>query len=121
MPIVNVKGFKAPLARKVHVVGLVIMLPEVGHVRPKLGAAKHPEMVPTSAGAKPLPDTVTTVPTAPDLGLREIVGPVTVKGAEPQSPAAQPEPPFTVIVYGPGVVLATTNDAETLPPEIEHV
>jgi len=74
---VNVNADNAPPAEKTHEPGLVIMLPEVGLVRPKLGAAKQPEIVPASAAAKLLPDTVTTVPTGPDEGLREIVGPVT--------------------------------------------
>ena len=77
MPMVNVKDDNAPPAEKVHLAGLVIMLPEVGLVRPKLGEAKQPVIEPASAAAKLLPDTVTTVPTAPDEGFREIVGPVT--------------------------------------------
>ena len=72
----NVNEDNAPPAEKVHEAGLVIMLPEVGLVRPKLGAAKQPVRVPTSAGAKPLPETVTTVPTAPDDGVSLIVGEV---------------------------------------------
>jgi len=74
---VNVNADNAPPAEKMHEPGLVTMLPEVGLVRPKLGAAKQPEIVPASAAAKPLPETVTTVPTGPEVGLREIVGPVT--------------------------------------------
>ena len=83
LPTVNVNEESAPPAEKVHEVGLVTMLPEVGLVRPKLGAAKQPVRVPTSAGAKPLPDTVTTVPTGPDEGVSLIVGEVltTVKAA----------------------------------------
>jgi len=73
---VNVNDDNAPPAEKVHEAGLLTMLPEVGLVRPKLGAAKQPEIVPASAGAKPLPDTVTTVPTAPDDGVSLIVGEV---------------------------------------------
>jgi len=76
VPTVKVNDDKAPPAEKVQVVGFVTMLPEVGLVRPKLGAAKQPEIGPTSAGAKPLPDTVTTVPTAPDDGESLIVGEV---------------------------------------------
>ena len=70
----NVNDDNAPPAEKVHEAGLLTMLPEVGLVRPKLGAAKQPVMVPTSAGAKLLPDIVTTVPTAPDDGVSLIVG-----------------------------------------------
>jgi len=79
----NVNDDNAPPAEKMHEPGLVTMLPEVGLVRPKLGAAKQPVMVPTSAGAKPLPDTVTIVPTGPDDGVSLIVGEVlaTVKAA----------------------------------------
>ena len=79
----NVNDDNAPPAEKLHEVGLVTMLPEVGLVRPKLGAAKQPEIVPASAGANPLPDTVTTVPTGPDDGVSLIVGEVltTVKVA----------------------------------------
>ena len=72
----NVNDDNAPPAEKMHDAGLEIMLPEVGLVRPKLGAAKQPEIVPTSAAAKPLPETVTTVPTAPDDGVSLIVGEV---------------------------------------------
>ena len=77
MPTVNVNDDNAPPAEKVHEAGLEIMLPEVGLVRPKFGAAKQPEIVPASAAAKLLPDTATTVPKGPDEGFREIVGPVT--------------------------------------------
>ena len=73
----NVNEDNAPPAEKVHEARMVTMLPEVGLVRPKLGAAKQPVIEPASPTAKPLPDTVTTVPTAPDEGFREIVGPVT--------------------------------------------
>ena len=74
----NVNDDNAPPAENVHEAGLVIMLPEVGLVRPKLGGAKQNRMVLASAGAKPLPDTVTTVPIGPDVGLSEIVGEVLV-------------------------------------------
>ena len=90
MPMVNVNDDNAPPAEKVHEARVVTMLPEVGLVRPKLGAAKQPEIVPASAAAKLLPDTVTTVPTAPDDGLREIVGPVTENVACATSPAGSP-------------------------------
>jgi len=73
---VNVNADNAPPAEKVQVVGFVTMLPEVGLVRPKLGDAKQPEIGPASAAAKPLPETVTTVPTAPDDGVSLIVGEV---------------------------------------------
>ena len=83
LPTVKVNADNAPAAENVHEVGLVTMLPEVGLVRPKLGAAKQPVRVPISAGAKPLPETVTTVPTGPDDGVSLIVGEVltTVKAA----------------------------------------
>jgi len=103
---VNVNADNAPPAEKVQVVGFVTMLPEVGLVRPKLGDAKQPEIGPASAAAKPLPETVTTVPTAPDLGLREIVGPVTVKVACPISPTGSPS---TCITYAPGATLPIVN------------
>jgi len=89
---VNVNEDSAPPAEKVHEARMVTMLPEVGLVRPKLGAAKQPEIVPASAGANPLPDTVTTVPTGPDDGESLIDGEVlvTVKVACAVSPTGSP-------------------------------
>ena len=92
MPTVNVNGFNPPVAVNVHAVGDVIMLADEGLVRPKLGEVKHPLRVPTSAGAKPLPDTVTTAPTCPEVGLSESTGAalVTVRVAWATSPVGSP-------------------------------
>ena len=78
-----------------------------------------------SPGDQPEPETVIGAPMCCGVdGLRTRVGMrgLTVKEAEPQSPAAQPEPPSTVMVYGPGdgEGTATRKDPETLPLEIEH-
>jgi len=76
-----------------------------------------------SLGDQPEPETVTAAPMCcgvEGLSTRVGVRGLTVKEAEPQSPAAQPEPPFTVMVYGPGDVTVTRKDPETLPLEIEH-
>jgi hypothetical protein len=68
--------------------------------------------VPASAGAKPLPVTVTTVLTGPELGKRAIVGVglVTVNTAWARSPVL----PVTVIVYAWGATLATVKLAELI-------
>ena len=74
----KLKAVNSPLAEKVHEPELVITPVEVGLVRPNGGDTVHGEIGPTSAGAKPLPDTVTTVPTGPDVGLTMIDGRVLV-------------------------------------------
>jgi len=43
--------------------------------------------------------------------------PVTVNVVEAESPAD----PITVIVYTPAATLATINEPDSVPPEIEHV
>jgi hypothetical protein len=79
-----------------------------------------PEIVhEVSLAANPLPLTVTTVPSGPELGVREIEGPVTVNVAEPESPSGVP---LTVIVYGPAATLPTVKLVPALiaPPVIPH-
>ena len=78
---VNVNWFSAPPAVNVHAVAAVITLLEVGLEIPKLGGEVQDARVPASAGEKPVPDTVTVVPTAPEVGLREIVGVMTMNVA----------------------------------------
>ena len=64
----NVNAFNAPLAVKMHVPAPVTT-PGVG-----LESGPQPAKLPKSAGAKPLPETVTVVPTGPDVGLSVILG-----------------------------------------------
>jgi hypothetical protein len=84
LPTVNVKGDNTPLLRKTQVPGVVIIA-GVG-----LEICGQAAKVPASVDAKLLPDTVTTVPTGPDDGVKVIVGPVTVKVVWPISPAPNP-------------------------------
>jgi hypothetical protein len=58
-----------------------------------------------SVNANPLPETVTTVLSGPEAGLRAICGPVTTKLAEAISPVL----PLTDIVYVPGVAVPATT------------
>ena len=80
-------------AVNVHVPAAVTMLVEVGLEIP-YGGAEVPQLGPidTSPGAKPLPETVTTVPTGPEIGLSIIVGEVlvTVNVAWATSPTGSP-------------------------------
>ncbi len=73
----NVKSDNTPLAENVHEVAVLIILAEVGLEIP-YGEVVYGEVqegiVPTSAGANPLPETVTTVPTAPNVGFNVILG-----------------------------------------------
>ena len=71
----KVKALNAPPAEKAHEPGPLITVVEVGLEMPKIPEVQE-GIVPASAGAKPLPDTVTTVPTGPELGLSMIVGEV---------------------------------------------
>jgi len=102
---VNVNGFNPPVAVNVHDVGDEIMLAEVGLEIPK-PPETQPEIVPTSAGAKPVPDTVTTVPIGPEVGPRVIVGPLTVNVACATSPAGSP---LIWMMYGPAGTVPTVN------------
>jgi hypothetical protein len=78
LPTVNVKGDNTPLLRNVHAPGVPDAITAgVGLEIWEQGATK----LPASGTAKPLPDTVTTVPTGPDDGVTVIVGPVTVNVA----------------------------------------
>ena len=76
VPTVNLNESKTPLGVNVHAstdvrtAGVELEIWEQGAVK-----------VPASVDAKLLPDTATTVPAGPDVGLRVIVGPVTVKTA----------------------------------------
>jgi len=68
---VNVKAFKTPPEVNVHAPGVPAEItPGVGLEIWGQGAAKAL----ASAGAKPLPVTVTIVPTGPEVGLSLIVG-----------------------------------------------
>ncbi len=73
----NVKSDNTPPAENVHEVAVLIILAEVGLEIP-YGGEEQEEIVLASAGANPLPETVTTVPTAPDVGLNAIVGEVLI-------------------------------------------
>ena len=76
-----------------------------------------------SLRAQPEPDTVICVPICcGEGGLKITVGimGLTKNVAEAQSPMAQPAWPTISIVYVPETVLATVNDADTLPLVIEH-
>jgi hypothetical protein len=75
VPTVNVNGLKTPLALKAHV------WTDVSMAGVELESGPQPAKLPKSADAKPLPETVTTVPTGPEDGFSVIVGPVTVKTA----------------------------------------
>jgi hypothetical protein len=71
LPTLNENAFNTPLLVKVQAPGLPALI--TGGVGLEIwgqGATK----LPASAGAKPLPDTVTIVPTGPDVGRSEIVG-----------------------------------------------
>ena len=74
-----------------------------------------------SLEGKPEPETETVDPAGPEVGLSAIDGgePVTVKAAEAESPTGLP---VTVIMDAPEPAsLATTNDADKAPPEIEQL
>jgi hypothetical protein len=58
------------------------------------------------------------VPGGPELGVRVIVGPIIVNVAEAVSAAGFP---VAVITYEPAGMLATTNEAVSMPPDTEHV
>jgi hypothetical protein len=75
-PTVNVKGDNTPVAENVHAPAAVITA-GVGLEICGQGAKK----LPASEESKPLPLTVTTVPSGPDVGLSVIEGPVTVNKA----------------------------------------
>jgi hypothetical protein len=71
-----------------------------------------------SLAANPLPLTVTTVPSGPELGVREIGKPAKLNVAEPESRVL----PISTTVYVPGGwPPATVNDAEiTCPSDMLH-
>ena len=71
----KLKAVNSPLAEKVHEPGPLITVVDVGLEIPYGGAVQE-EIVPASPVANPLPETVTTVPTAPAVGLSMIVGEV---------------------------------------------
>jgi len=68
----NVNASNAPPLVKVHVAGAKITLVDVGLDIPKSGDAWQLVIGPASPTAKPLPDTVTTVPMGPELGVSMI-------------------------------------------------
>ena len=70
----KLKAANSPVAMKVHEPGSLITVVEVGLEIPYGGAVLQGEIFPASPIAKPLPETVTTVPTGPDVGLTEMVG-----------------------------------------------
>jgi len=66
----------------------------------------------------PEPEIRTVVPIAPELGVRDMVGLRTVNVPDTVFGLTTPVPlPVTVIVYGPGLVLATTK----LPVKVNGV
>ena len=67
-PTVKLEAVNVPEAVTVH----------AGAVATTAGVIVH---APASAVEKPLPESVTTIPTRPDVGLSEIVGPKTVNVA----------------------------------------
>jgi hypothetical protein len=67
-----------------------------------------------SARLKPDPDTVTTVPTGPEVGESTIT--MTVKDAL----ALSPDDPVTVTVYVPLPVPETVKEPDTTPAETVH-
>jgi hypothetical protein len=73
----NVNGCSTPVDKNVHVSDNVTTLAEVGLEIP-YGEWRQLVIGPTSAGAKPVPDTVTVVPIGPEVGLSEILGAVAV-------------------------------------------
>jgi hypothetical protein len=73
----NVNADNTPLAENVHVSDNVTTLVEVGLEIP-YGGLRQLVIGPTSAGAKPVPETVTVVPIGPEVGLSEILGAVDV-------------------------------------------
>ena len=115
----KLKALNSPVAEKMHDVGLVITLVEVGLVRPN-GGSVQPEIVPASPVANPLPETVTTVPTGPELGLTMIEGEVlvTMNVAWPTSPTGLPS---TWITYGPVATLSTVKLKAVNSPLAEKV
>ena len=75
-----------------------------------------------SEGLKPVPETVTVVPSGPKVGLSGLIVAVfsTVKDAEAESPITLP---VALTLYGPTVaVLLTVNvqPPEIVPPESPH-
>jgi hypothetical protein len=73
-------------------------------IRPVGLDAKVHAVSPVAPNANPLPETVTTLLSGPEPGLKAIVGPVTIKFAEPISPLI----PLTETLYVPGVALLAT-------------
>ena len=67
---------------------------------------------------KPDPDTVTIDPACAESGLNAIDALLTTKVAEAES---LPGLPVAVIVYVPGVMEVTLNDADKVPLEIEQL
>jgi len=88
---VKLKAESTPPAENVHEAGPEITVVDVGLEIPNVPEIQE-GMVIASAGAKPLPETVTTVPSGPDVGLSVIVGkvPVTVSVAWATSPTGSP-------------------------------
>ena len=70
MPTVNVKGANTPVLRNVHALGeRAVITAGVGLEIWGQGAAKGK----ASPGAKPLPETVTIVPSGPEVGLSGVI------------------------------------------------
>ena len=95
----KLKGKSLPVVVKVHEAELEIIF-EVG-----LERGLHEVEVPASPGAKPPPETVTTVPEGPDAGLSLMLGAVlvTVNTANKVCPLVA----VMVTWYAPGVTLLT--------------
>jgi len=112
VPTVNVKAVNTPVFRNVHKPGVPAEITAgVGLEICGQGGPKAP----ISAGANPLPVTVTTVPTGPEVGLSLIVGAeaVTVNVASAISPTVIP---VTKMKYGPGRTVPTVNLNESKTP-----
>lgn len=106
----NVKAEITPLAKNVQAPAAVIMFVEVGLEIPNDGGEVHIGIVlGASAGAKPLPETVTIVPTGPEEGFRVIVGTGAVTKIDAE--AERVGKSCTVTEYKPGATLAITNEA----------
>jgi hypothetical protein len=111
VPTVNANGVKTPPEVNVHA---PIDVSIAGTVLEIWGQGAANDLA--SAAAKLLPETVTSVPTGPNVGVNVIVGPVTVNTASAISPTVKP---VTSMTYEPGGTLPTLNEnGSRTPPEV---
>jgi hypothetical protein len=100
-------------ALTVNVVPVREPVPEIVHTAPTaimfVGVLEIDLHGPASAVKNPEPEIVTAVPTGPELGVKVMAGPVTMKLAVAKSPSK----PVTLMVYVPSVAgaPATVNTA----------